>query len=65
MVTETNEYKGRRFKCSVCDGVVSSNAMSDFDVDDFYFALFVVLRVYKNITKKISMKQPEESWLIE
>lgn len=40
MVTETNEYKGRRFKCSVCDGVVSSSAMSDFDVDDFYFCPF-------------------------
>ena len=37
MVTETNEYKGRQFKCDSCGYVVSSNAMSDFDVDDFSY----------------------------
>lgn len=37
MVTETNEYKGRQFICDSCGYVVSSNAMSDFDVDDFNY----------------------------
>ena len=37
MVTDTEEYKGRRFECEHCGYVVSSNAMSDFDVDDFYY----------------------------
>ena len=35
MITDTEEYKGRKFECDVCGYVVSSNAMSDFDVDDF------------------------------
>jgi len=37
MVTDTEEYKGRRFECEHCGYVVSSNAMSDFDVDDFEY----------------------------
>lgn len=37
MVTETNEYKGSQFICDSCGYVVSSNAMSDFDVDDFNY----------------------------
>ena len=37
MVTDTDEYKGRKFTCDNCGYVVSSNAMSDFDVDDFSF----------------------------
>ena len=37
MVTETNEYEGRQFICDSCGYVVSSNAMSDFDVDDFNY----------------------------
>lgn len=37
MVADTEEYKGRRFECEHCGYVVSSNAMSDFDVDDFSY----------------------------
>ena len=37
MWTDTDEYKGRQFKCDYCAYVVSSNAMSDFDVDDFEY----------------------------
>ena len=37
MVTDTEEYKGRRFKCDSCGYVVSSDAQSDFDVDDFSY----------------------------
>ena len=37
MVTDTHEYKGRKFQCHVCGYVVSSNAMTDFDVDDFEY----------------------------
>lgn len=37
MITETESYKGRKFVCDSCGYVVSSDAMSDFDVDDFNF----------------------------
>lgn len=37
MITETEAYKGRKFTCDNCDYVVSSDAMSDFDVDDFSY----------------------------
>ena len=37
MVTDTEEYKGRQFKCDSCGYVVSSSAMTDFDVDDFHY----------------------------
>ena len=37
MITETNKYKGLKFTCDSCDYVVSSDAMSDFDVDDFSY----------------------------
>lgn len=37
MITDTEEYKGRKFTCDNCGYVVSSDAMSDFDVDDFNF----------------------------
>ena len=37
MIIDTEEYKGRKFICDNCDYVVSSDAMSDFDVDDFSY----------------------------
>ena len=37
MFTETEEYKGTRFQCDKCGYVVSSSAMTDFDVEDFYY----------------------------
>lgn len=37
MWRDTDEYKGRQFECDYCGYVVSSNAMSDFDVDDFEY----------------------------
>lgn len=37
MVTDTDEYKGRKFTCDNCGYTVSSDAKSDFDVDDFNF----------------------------
>lgn len=37
MITETETYKGRKFTCDNCDYVVSSDAMSDFDLDDFSY----------------------------
>ena len=37
MITETESYKGRKFVCDSCGYVVSSDAMSDFDVEDFNF----------------------------
>ncbi len=37
MLTETEAYKGRKFICDNCGYVVSSDAMSDFDVDDFNY----------------------------
>lgn len=37
MITDTESYKGRKFTCEKCGYVVSSDAMSDFDVDDFYY----------------------------
>lgn len=37
MVTDTDEYKGRKFTCDNCGYTVSSSAMTDFDVDDFNF----------------------------
>lgn len=37
MWRNTEEYKGRQFECDYCGYVVSSNAMSDFDVDDFEY----------------------------
>ena len=37
MIVDTEEYKGRKFVCDSCSYVVSSNAMSDFDVEDFNF----------------------------
>lgn len=37
MITDTESYKGRKFTCDKCGYVVSSDAMSDFDVDDFYY----------------------------
>ena len=35
MITDTEAYKGRKFICNECGYVVSSDAMSDFDVEDF------------------------------
>lgn len=37
MIVETEAYKGRKFICNNCGYVVSSDAMSDFDVDDFCY----------------------------
>ena len=37
MITDTDEYKGRKFTCDNCGYVVSSDAMSGFDVDDFSY----------------------------
>lgn len=37
MITETEACKGRKFTCDNCDYVVSSDAMSDFDVIDFMY----------------------------
>lgn len=37
MVIDTEAYKGRKFKCKQCGFEVSSDAMSDFDVEDFSF----------------------------
>ena len=37
MITDVESYKGRKFTCDKCGYVVSSDAMSDFDVDDFYY----------------------------
>ena len=37
MITDTEKYKGRKFTCDSCGYVVSSDAMSDFDVDDFKY----------------------------
>ena len=37
MIIDTEEYEGRKFICDNCGYVVSSNAMSDFDVDDFNY----------------------------
>ena len=37
MITDTEAYKGRKFTCKECEYVVSSDATSDFDVDDFNF----------------------------
>ena len=37
MITETEAYKGRKFTCDNCGYVVSSDAMSDFDVEDFNY----------------------------
>lgn len=37
MKTDTDEYKGRKFTCDNCGYVVSSDAMDDFDVDDFNY----------------------------
>lgn len=37
MITETEACKGRKFTCDNCDYVVSSDAMSDFDVIDFSY----------------------------
>lgn len=37
MVTKTMEYKGSKFECGSCGYIVSSDATSDFDVEDFSF----------------------------
>lgn len=37
MITDTEAYKGRKFICNECGYVVSSDAMSDFDVEDFNY----------------------------
>lgn len=37
MIVDTCEYKGSKFICDSCGYVVSSDAMSDFDVDDFNY----------------------------
>lgn len=37
MIVATEAYKGRKFTCNDCWYVVSSDAESDFDVDDFNF----------------------------
>lgn len=37
MIAETEAYKGRKFTCDNCDYVVSSDAMSDFGVEDFNY----------------------------
>lgn len=37
MIIETESCKGRKFTCDNCNYVVSSDAMSDFDVDDFSY----------------------------
>ena len=37
MITETEAYKGSKFTCDNCGYVVSSDAMSDFDVGDFSY----------------------------
>ena len=45
MVKDTEEYKGRQFKCFYCGYVVSSNAMSDFDVDDFRYCPYCGIKI--------------------
>lgn len=37
MITDTETYKGRKFTCSNCGYVVSSDATDDFDVLDFVY----------------------------
>ena len=37
MIKDTEAYKGRRFTCSNCGYVVSSDATDDFDVIDFVY----------------------------
>lgn len=37
MIVDTEEYKGKKFVCDYCGYVVSSDATSDFDVEDFKF----------------------------
>ena len=52
MVTDTEEYKGRRFECDSCGYVVSSNAMSDFDVDDFSYCPYCGRNQYEIVKDK-------------
>lgn len=51
MITNTEEYKGRQFKCDLCGYVVSSNAMSDFDVDDFSYCPYCGCSKNNSISK--------------
>lgn len=51
MVRDTEEYKGRQFKCDSCGYVVSSDATSDFDVDDFSFCPYCGFDLNEKLSK--------------
>lgn len=49
MFSETEEYKGTKYQCDSCGYIVSSSAMTDFDVEDFNYCPYCGEKIIENI----------------